>query len=231
MQVKSVYRFSPLVALSSVPVLCNVPGLGCPAVFTFTAVRPIEHPGGFESAPLKGVATVTPFQRTGNAANPGAIPPGSAITWRTPSIYQQITIAGETIISQAVVLVTANDTQWTSGGLPPIQAGDGVWLDTQATGNWKVSKGKVIVDANGLSTSLASNGFPMCALVGRIYNGTKPQSLPFVLGVNAVNYPPPGGATGTLYLAANGNGSEGKNLSNKPVPGSGSVMVRVILTH
>lgn len=97
LQVKSVYDASPLVSLAAVPVLGNVPGLGRPARLTLTTSRPIEHPGGLQSAPNSSNSQGTTVQllpRMVLASSPSVPLPPSAITWRDPNIYQQIQAAG-----------------------------------------------------------------------------------------------------------------------------------------
>jgi hypothetical protein len=43
------YQVGPIVDLSFVPLLGDAPGLGKPALFRFTATRPIEDPSGLEA--------------------------------------------------------------------------------------------------------------------------------------------------------------------------------------
>jgi hypothetical protein len=90
MQVVSSYTVSPLVSLTSFPLLGSIPGLGQPVTLSFAASRPIEHPGGIQTAASQG--------------STGA-PASNNITWRTPNIYQQIKNVGQTVVTVNVLQV------------------------------------------------------------------------------------------------------------------------------
>jgi hypothetical protein len=74
--VQSVYSVAPLISLAAVPGLGSVPGLGQPVTLTFTANRPVEHPGGLQAQPNGGVAggAVTPFNRIAAVSGVAAPP-------------------------------------------------------------------------------------------------------------------------------------------------------------
>ena len=116
LQVQSTYSVSPLTNLAAIPFLGNVPGLGQPATLSFTANRPVEHPGGLQATATSGGGgggsgawrgTVTPFPRV--TSNPATSAPPTPITWRDPGIYAQIQDAGQSIISQNVFIVDPNN--------------------------------------------------------------------------------------------------------------------------
>ncbi len=247
LSIKSIYNVSPLVSLDAVPVLQNVPGIGKPATLTFIANRPVEHPGGLESSPQGGVGSgggggnVNPFNRVSD--NPNNMPPPSPITWRNPNIFQQIQNAGQTVVNVAVVNVQANYNQ--SAGAPPggwvntgvtLQAGQNVWLDTQATGNWGCPDGSPSgEDAKGTPGTLNNYAsydldYNNMYLLG--YIGT-PPILPY--GFSS------GGTKGDPHFVPSGNfllnypvkfsGPLSMGCNDNQLDDFGSQMVRIIITQ
>jgi len=220
MQVVSSYTVSPLVSLASFPLLGNIPGLGQSVTFCFAATRPIEHPGGLQTAASGGgVATVTPFNRIAATA-PGAFPAATAVTWRTPNIFQQIQNAGQTVVGVNVLLVQANNPNWTSTGLA-ITPGEKIWIDTQAVGLWTDAPYYSPVDANGVNwipDGLTCSSLDIDTLDGKV--GT--NGAPFLLGDSQYNYPPAG--SGTFSMIFNDLvGTYGDN--------TGAQLVRVIVVN
>ena len=145
--VKSAYNVGPLVSLATVPILGNIPGLGQPVTLSFTANRPVEHPGGLQAAANSARGPVVqPFARV--AASPAVPGIPTPVTWRTPGIFHQIAQAGQTVVSVNVVMVPADngglatsahiDPPWTQSGIN-IQSGQNVWVDTQSVGTWGVT--------------------------------------------------------------------------------------------
>jgi len=205
LQIKSVYRVSPLISLAAVPILQDVPGLGKPVTLTFAASRTVEHPDGLQMTPTSASpGSVTPFARVAsigvNTAQAGTN------TWRNPTIYEQIQAAGETIVSENVFIVQANNSNWTSSGLN-VQPGQKVWVDTQALGVWGPDGTTFKYDANGGPTSewspyyfnvpLQVLNLPMASLVGKVgATGT-----PFLVGNDQYNYPCSG--SGNLSMIFN----------------------------
>ncbi len=220
MRVVSSYVVSPMFNMSSIPLLGSIPGLGQPVTFTFNANRPTEHPEGLQSVSPNGNTPSTtgkPFSRT--ASTPG-VPTSS--TWRSPTIYQQIQAAGQTIVSENVVLVQANNPNWTPTGLT-FNQGDSIYVDTQAVGQWSCSG--PFYDANGYGLgSLAVNqtcpNCPGCSLDGKIgATGT-----PFYLGDQKLNYPPPGSTSGSFSLIFN-------DMIGEYIDNQGAQEVRVIIVR
>jgi hypothetical protein len=240
--VNSVYSVAPLVTLAAVPILGDIPGLGKPVTLAFTANRPVEHPGGLQAAPSGSVVgaggPVTPFNRV--ASNPATAGPPSNITWRTPNIFQQIQNAGQTVVTVAVVQVQANYNQ--ASGAPPggwvntgitIQAGQNVWLDTQATGIW--NNAAVTSDANGAPGTIGYGSSidinePNAMLIG--WTGSNPPILAYdhmTGAMSSSNFIPSGDTlinysdktSGPIWLACNDN----------QAGDWGSQMVRIIITQ
>jgi len=208
LQVKSDYSVSPLLSLSALPVLGSVPGLGKPVTLTFTANRPVEHPGGFQPAPSGSVSSsagVTPFARVGT--NTGVAPPPTNVTWRDPGIFQQIANAGESVVSVTVVTVECDNPNWTPSGVQ-IKPGEKIWIDTQAVGQWW-TPGLPVRDANGIPNDPGCPGVEcpsanFNSLVGVIgVTGPIKANTPnsFFLGNQQYNYPPNG--TGMFSMANN----------------------------
>jgi hypothetical protein len=202
MRVTSSYVISPMFNMSAIPLIGSIPGLGQPVNFTFNANRPAEHPAGLQPVSSNGSGSTSsaggkPFIRTTTAGQP------TSSTWRDPSIYSQIQAAGQSIISENVVLVQANNPNWTPTGLT-INPGDSVYIDTQAVGQWNCGLPNYQwLDANGYgSLSGSSSTCPNCpgaSLDGKIgATGT-----PFFLGNEKLNYPPPSSNSGTFSMVFN----------------------------
>ena len=207
MQVVSSYTVSPLVSMASFPLLGSIPGLGQPVTLSFAASRPIEHPGGMQTATNGGGgATVTPFARIA-AGGPGVPPPPTPVTWRNPNIFQQIQNNGQTVLTVNVVEVSPNNPNWTPAGVQ-VLPGQKIYIDTQAVGVW-ASPGLAAYDANGIPNSISPGNYEcdtanFAALVGVLgvtgpIHPVTPNS--FLLGDFQYNYPPAG--SGQLSMAYN----------------------------
>jgi hypothetical protein len=220
--VKSVYSVEPLLSLAALPLLGGVPGLGQPVTFTFTANRPVEHPGGLQGAAGNSVSSggsVTPFARI--ASSPGTTGPVTTVTWRNPGIYQQIKAAGQTIVSSNVFIVQANNPNWTPAGVT-VPAGAKIWVDTQAIGQWSPGVAEPYTDANGKPGTAGGPTTPSPAGPWGSLNGKVGTGTPFFVGDDQYNYPL--AATGTLSMIMNDAiGVFGDN--------TGAQMVRVIVVQ
>jgi hypothetical protein len=247
MQVVSSYSVSPLVSLASLPLLGSIPGLGQPVTLSFAASRPIEHPGGMQTASNQGgnQAPVIPFNRI-IAFNGGTPPPtGNNAIWRTPDIFAKIAAAGQSVVTVNVIEVPAQVptasplNPWYATGIT-VQPGQTVWIDTQAVGAWGWNS--LSADANGLlpmSTGVIDGLLPDMMLIGWV--GAYPPLYPYA-GFN-----PSLGAP--CVIAPNGGPNfipSGNSLINYPIttPGPlslacndddcgdyGYQMVRVIITR
>jgi len=229
--VKSSYSVSPLIDLSAVPILGDVPALGKPVTLSFTANRPLEHPGGFQATTSGGTnsnGTVALFRRVVTGSDTMAA--ANASTWRTPTIYQMIQAAGETIVSVNVVMVNANSYNLTPTGLA-VQPGEKIWIDTQAIGVWNIWPGtSPNIDANGYSNSAL---FPKPYLyysptstIGSLLGQLGASGTPFYLGDDKYNLPTPG--SGALGLICN---DYKENIASQYDDNTGTQMVRVIITQ
>jgi hypothetical protein len=227
--VKTTYDISPLVSFAAIPGLNTVPGLGMPVTLNCTANRPIEHPGGLVTTPSGNVGnTVTPFNRT--VASASASPAsGAGSAWRTPNIYQMIANNGQTIVTQNVFVLQASAPSMVPSGVN-IAAGQQVYIDTQAVGQWDIEAwdGVPYTDANGVSASggpltyggiYGSYGVPNSGLAGQIGTGT-----PFLVGDTLLNYPC--NSTGMLSMQCNDSGAANAYSDN-----TGAQVVRVIVVQ
>ena len=219
MQVVSSYSVSPLVSLASFPLLREVPGLGRPVLISFAAYRPIEHPGGMQLADESPATTaVTPFGRMKVSALQ-SMPQGNKATWRNPNIYQQIQAAGETIISENVLLVQANNPNWTATGVN-VSPGQKVWVDTQAVGIWNSWPSSYSpIDANGYAGRLDAGAVCPSLVGGSLDGRVGTNGKAFLVGNNLYNYPL---ESGMFSLIMNDDvGGYGDNV--------GTQMVRIIV--
>ena len=239
--VQSTYMVSPLVTMAAMPVLQDVPGLGKPAVLTFVANRPVEHPGGLQPAgagAVVGGAPVTPFNRV--ASNPNVTGTPTNSTWRDPAIFKEIQAAGQTVVTVNVVQVYANYNQaanappggWINTGIV-VQPGQSVWLDTQATGQW--NNAIVTSDANGApgETNYGSSidlSLQNAMLIG--WAGANPPILPYGHSTGAFNSPQfiPSGDT-LLNFPINFSGPIWLACNDNQAGDWGSQMVRIIVTQ
>jgi hypothetical protein len=154
---------------------------------------------------------------------PGVLEDGSGSGWNYPNIFAMIQAAGETVVEQNVVIVYADNPNWTPTGLA-ISPGDQIWIDTHASGAWSfLTNGgnQPLYSANGDPSMDNATGFPTGSLLGDAGNTM------FMLGVSKLNYPPP--ATGPLGLAMNDDAGPGANRAGY-IGNVGEQAVRVIVT-
>jgi len=250
LSVASSYSVTPLISLASVPGLGSVPGLSTPVTLSFTANRPLEHPGGFQTTSGSGSTNtstssgkVALFSRVATGLTTTATATNS--TWRNPNIFTQISNAGQTVVSVSVLNVPADmgpqGSPWWKNTALVIQAGQNVWIDTQATGTWGFvgndgGNYNIGTDANGMTSGtyvpeLVDANLPQFMLIGYIGN---PPLMPYdhvnteisgdpnfvPSGNYLLNYPS-AGRSGSIWLTNNDNW-QGDN---------GSQTVRVIITQ
>jgi hypothetical protein len=224
LSVKSVYNVGPLVSLAAVPILGDIPGLGKPVTLTFTANRPVEHPGGLQAVPSGTVvaSAVTPFARVN--ANSSSVVGPSNNTWRTPNIFQEIQSAGKTVVGVNVIEVPAKQAflgQLTSTGLT-ITPGQQIWIDTQSVGIWETASSFGNTDANGYVGTYYSDAVSPPITYGSLLGEIGTSGSAFFLGNDQYNLPPP--STGALSLTMN-------QCSAQYMNGIGYQMVRVIIVQ
>jgi hypothetical protein len=215
---KAKYAVGPFISLAGIPGFDKIPGLGCPAVLTFNCCRSLEHPEGlFTNIITVGAiapgAHAPPFvAQVGSGSTPA---PGDG-SWNYPDLYQLIANSGKTILSEDVLVVDANNPNWTvSQALCPI--GCQVWIDTHANGQWSLGSSAPMTDANGATWSSA-NGCPIGSLISQV--GTNGPI--FESGNTLLNYLAP--SSGLVMFRNNDQtGEYGDDL--------GTMTVRVIVTQ
>lgn len=207
--VPGTFDVGPMVDMSSVPFLGTVPGLGPPARICTTSDRVVEHPeglGAVSTGSQQSFTTPIPPPNSTGTTPPG---PGSGTGWNYPNIYQMIAAAGQTVISEDVLQVYANNANWTDTNID-VLPGQRVWIDLRADGLWNHDGGGQMTDADGDVAAGAMGSIdpasPIGMLVAKMGNGS-----PFPVGNYELNLAPPG--TGRLYLIQNDGaswaGSEG----------------------
>lgn len=151
------YQMGPFVSLASLPFIGDVPGLGKPFVFSYTAHRAIEHTKGLEGAPQQLVGfTPNADGSVGNLGPSNSTTPGTDPMngdWNFPNIYQLIAAAGQTVVSSNILQVPADKADWTDTGLT-VGPNQMLWMDSQATGLW----GNAVTGSSGWDKDLDANG-------------------------------------------------------------------------
>lgn len=166
------FQVSPMVPLTSIPFIGQVPGLGQPVILTFNSSKALEHVAGLAT---KVVAVgYTPASALGpypgrNGSSPADNDvPHDAVGWNYPNIYDQIAAKGQVIVAEDVFTVPANQEAWTiSSALAA--PGQHVWIDTHAEGEW-TDTGWSPYNANGNPDPAHgyTDGYPTGALVSQV---------------------------------------------------------------
>ncbi len=216
----------PLLDLSFVPFLGGIAGLGKPVLLSMSASRAAEYPRGLEfpsGSVVSATASLPLFSKTPTASAPPGLD-GSG--WNNPNIYEMIKSAGQQVVSEEVIVVHANNPNWTPTSIT-VTPGETIWIDSRADGVWNTgSSGPV--DANGMSSyrdrlSQSNLMDPKCTEASLLGEVGAPNGIPFLLGVYKFNYAP-AGCTGAFSLICN-------DLPNYYVDNVGAQMVRVIVAR
>lgn len=220
------YEVSPFIDLSAIPLLDSVPGLGKPAILNMRAFRACEFPMGLSgpgaSLIFAGGTAGTKLSDLSGLDSPGTLTNVVDSGWSNPTIYKMIAEAGQTVVREEVLTVSARNPNWTSTSLT-ISPGQKIWIDYKATGKWTTgdgtgSNGSNIppFTADGLQGRGLINGFPNGAMIGKL-----DSSAPFLLGAQQWNMVPPG--TGVFSMMINDDVEFTDN--------QGTMTVRVIVTN
>lgn len=215
--VQCICNVGPVVSMDSLPVLKDVPGLGKPATLKFTACRAIEHLHKSKQS-VNGSTTSISLGGATNGSVPSAgktDPTGG--DWNDPIIYQDIARAGQTVVANDVLIVDANNENWTVSKAYAA-AGEKIWIDTRVDGSWSGSSVNQPFDANGYSPPMI-NQMPAGALEGRLGD----SGTPYMSGTSKLNFVPP---VGSGYVQFRFNDDPGMFYMNR-----GSMIVRVIVTR
>lgn len=223
---------NPLVNLSFVPFMRNVPGLGKPARLTSIAHRMVEYPNGLAgSNNAKPSAASKSFQS--KVPSPGEFPGQVQVAesgWDFPNLYAQIAQAGQEVVESTVLKVYASNENWTDTTLTT-SPGQRLWFDFQSDGKWNVGTGadgisnqfipKKTVDGNGytgyyLSNDDSAKNIQWASLAGQA--GTEK----FFVGRDRRNFEP--ASSGRLMLRM--TDEQGKYADNE-----GFLTVRIVVTQ
>lgn len=211
------YLIEPLMPMASVPLISEIPGLGKPTNLRFAASRAIEH---LVIPKLNSNVAMLPqilntSSSSSSTSSTATDPTGGG--WNNPQIYQQIAAAGQHVVSSDVLIVDAVNENWTVSRAYAA-AGQRVWIDTRADGQWSGSSVSQPFDANGYSPPMIA-GMPAGALEGRVGD----TGAPYMSGKTQFNFSPPAGSG---YVQFRFNDNPGQFYMN-----NGEMIVRVIVTE
>ena len=243
------FEIAPLIGMSGIPLVNQIPGLGQPVQMHFSAVKMVEHPQGLSFNANSNGGTYSGqlplYSRTPIVTSGSSNQTSNSPIWRTPDIFHQIANQGQTVVSTTVFVVHQDTTlvglPWQSSGIT-VLPGQNVWMDSNAIGEWQMCGNQF--DANGLPPATYDSVLPACyydhrfngnGLIG--YLGTPPffwdghpaanQNDPneFFVGNTLTNYHLP--SSGVLNFMANTcmHYPGGQNQS------SGDQLVRIIITQ
>lgn len=188
------FLVGPLVNLSVIPGLGDVPSLGKPAELTMTWDRALEHPELFAQGGALASGTAGGF--SGGSASGTGTGSGTSVlgAWNYPTGgggWQPM--PGQVILQVEDIQVSANSEPWLQTDVT-VQQGNRLTFDFISIGNW--SAGAATVDADGESGMVDGAGVPRASLVGQVGNGPR-----FFIGKDQWNFTPP--STGKLKLQFN----------------------------
>ncbi|HEY9783892.1 MAG TPA: hypothetical protein V6D17_00730 [Candidatus Obscuribacterales bacterium] len=224
------FRLGPLLDLSAVPGLDDVPGLGKPAELSLEWERLLEHPELF----CEGNSLVNRSAGTYRGASSSSGSTGSSVlgSWNYPTGGQWQPMPGQKILQTEDITVNAQDAFWKETNIV-VEQGNRLTFDFFARGTWRAMQGDALLDADGYSYYKSiTNGLPLGCLIGRVgQNGNL-----FFVGKDQWNLTPPG--TGKLYLMFNDDNFSLNDGTLTVQPGyvywtdnSGSQLVRVYRTN
>jgi hypothetical protein len=148
-------------------------------------------------------------------------PKAKAAVWRDPAIATAISAAGQTVLSQKIVIVAA-DAPWVDSGLS-IAPGQHLWADTRSDGKWSGNPTYFpYSDANGLPVYPGAYRIDANAQVDSLigFVGDTPVNVPEV-SVSASAQPGgPGGITNPGFVAV------GDTLKNFAPSTTGTIWLR-----
>jgi hypothetical protein len=102
------FLIAPLLNMGGIPLFSQIPGLGQPVQMSFWAVKMVEHPQGLSfdaSNPGNYSGQLPAFTRTPIITENKPTLTSNSPIWRTPSIFNDIENAGQTVVSTTVFTV------------------------------------------------------------------------------------------------------------------------------
>lgn len=207
---------SPVINLSFVPLVKDIPGLGMPARLVSSAHRVAEYPTG-----LSGKTNASSLSSGGNKSFQSRVPGSGAAAdqvqqvaesgWDFPNLYAQIAQAGQEVVESTVLKVPAASSTLTDTTLT-VTPGQRLWFDFKSEGQWVYSSSQGFTagytvrnnfaDANGSEYIVEATddcplvGAPLGSLIGRVGTGES-----FFVGRDKRNYEPQ--SNGKLGLMIN----------------------------
>jgi hypothetical protein len=219
-RVQTAYEVGPTVDLSFMPGLSAVPGLGKPAVINFSASRDAEYPTGLAAAlPPPPNGAVPPYNAAPTIPQTGPLAGPEGSGWNHPSIYEEIKAAGQHVVTEDVILVQANNYNWTATGIT-VASGQTLWIDLRSDGSW--TSGTGMFNANGNPADKSWTG-PMPGQPEGMLLGKVGSAAAFAVGTTYQNYAP--GQAGPFSLIFN------DDAPPTYTDNVGTQMVRVIVTQ
>lgn len=208
-------QVGPVINMSSLPWIGDVPGLGKPATLNFDAARAAEYPVGLTQSSAVASDPASPGGTLRNLSIPWdstyAVGSPNGSSWNFPGLYDAIPGTGGTPLDDDVVLVMANDCYWTPTVFTVNPKANKVSTDIRVDGSWALANG-VPISADG-TVNAGAFGLPQGALIAKVGLG----GTPFLIGTTQVGCSlPGGGGGGTLYLGMNSPTS----LTDAPSPGA-----------
>lgn len=188
--IKVDYLVGPLLDLSAIPGLDNVPALGKPAQLAVTWERALEHPELFADDTTLASANAGSFAGNSGAATGGGSGSNNLGSWNYPTGGQWQPMPGQKILQIDNINVPANREPWLTTEIA-VQQGNRLTFDFLSYGNW--SDGYKTFDADGEIATTDGDQLPMGCLTGQIGDGPK-----FFIGKDQWNFTPP--STGILRL-------------------------------
>jgi hypothetical protein len=206
--IRSSFEAQPLISMSKIPLLSEIPGLGKPYILNYHCTKSVEHVKGLAFNPGLTTAYVGgsmnfpgPLLQT-QGPRPTQADVGG---WNHPDIYEAIKAAGQKVLAQDVVIVHANNAYWTPTNIE-VPPGSKVWIDYRADGEWSTMPARGTCDANGdwIYVDSASGARNICGskygydgvMLGKVGENGKASFF----GKQQWNKPLNG--TGKLYLGA-----------------------------
>jgi len=193
------YDVQPFINMGTIPFIAGVPGIGAPFRLEFSSHAASEHPAGLATA---NNPTLLSGGTPGlNLDNPPGLDPASVAvssggtTWLTPGIFENIENSGQSINDQTVMSIAAKEPQWTHTSVQ-VSAGDQIYIDYKADGNWQCGKGAPVTsDADGAMSEAYDNSSQKQGFVkGKL--GT----VEFLMGKSQQMVLAPAGQNGELLL-------------------------------
>ena len=180
--VKAIYNVGPLLNLSVIPFVGDVPGLGKPATLTSEWDRAVEKPEAFAGA-MVVLPSLGKFRSIGIdgklVGGNGGGGLGNMGGWDYPLKAKFTPEPGQRILAQQQITVDSQYPYWTDTGID-VQDRKRVSFNIFGQGTWKV--GGVKINADGIP-GVKINGMPKGCLKGKIGAGQE-----FVVGQDLINY-------------------------------------------